>query len=148
MIRILAALVAITAFAPVSYAADETLARGVPGSYTRAVTGMHSETLTLKRDGTYLFRFQFDISSDEEGGTWTVRDATVLLAPKQRGELTRNCPLKFRIVSVDGDLALSAIESDTEALPEEDVQRLFRPEKKRRTSLHSQLPGANAPLRG
>lgn len=92
---------------------------------------MHTETLTLKRDGSYLFQFHFDIGSDEERGSWTVRDSVVVLTPKKRGELIKNWPGQFKIVSIDQDLALSAIESGTEAQPEDSVLRLFRPEKKK-----------------
>lgn len=121
-------------------ASEEAFARGIPGSYRRAVTGMYSEVLTLSRDGSYVFKFHFDVGADEEKGAWTVRDSRVVLTPKKRGEMIKRLPSQFQILTLDGDLALSAIESETEAQPEDSVMRLFKPEKRKANSGRSAAP--------
>src|ERR1017187_3323614 len=128
---VLTALLILTAVASVCRGSYETLARGIPGSYIRAATAMYSETLLLRADGSYVFTFRFDVGSDQEKGTWGVRDALLVLSPKKRGELIRNWPSQFRILNVDDDLALSVIEAATEAQPEDSPMRLFRPEKRK-----------------
>lgn len=127
-------------FAPECRASDDTLARGVPGTYTRAVTGMYSESVLLKADRSYVFTFQFDIGSDQEDGTWAVRDSLLVLSPQKRGETRKTWPSQFRILSIDHDLALSVIEAETEAQPEDSPIRLFRPEKKKANSERSDSP--------
>jgi hypothetical protein len=122
-------------------ASDDTLTRGIPGTYTRAVTGMYSESVLLKADGSYVFTFQFDIGSDQEKGTWAVRDSVLVLSPQKRGETRKTWPSQFRILTIDHDLALSVIETETEAQPEDSPMRLFRPKKKKANQTAQTTPG-------
>ena len=131
MKRLPTVLLVLGVFASVCWASDDTLARGVPGTYTRALTGMYSESVLLKGDGSYVFTFQFDVGSDQEKGAWVVRDSLLILSPQKRGETRKTWPSQFRILTIDHDLALSVVETETEAQPEDSQLRLFRPEKKK-----------------
>ncbi len=140
-------LLVLAVFTSVCLASDDALARGVPGTYRRAFTGMYSESVLIKDDGSYVFTFQFDIGSDQEKGTWAVRDSLLVLSPQKRGESRKTWPSQFRILTVDHDLALSVIETETEVQPEDSPMRLFRPEKKKANQAAQTTPGSCAPLR-
>ena len=118
-------------FVPACFGSDETLFRGVPGTYTRHNMGLTTEKLTLRQDGTYLFDVVFDMGSDREKGTWVVRDSCINLTPKTRGSLFKNLPSRFRIVVIDHDLALSVIDESSTPDNETDSMRLFTIEKKK-----------------
>jgi len=106
---------------------------------------MYYETLSLNADGSYLFTFHFDIGSDEENGTWTVRDSMLHLSPKKRGKVVTAWPSQFFILSVAHDLALSVVEVATAALPEDSPMRLFLPEKKQANQSPEPTPGSVTP---
>ena len=120
----------IAALATVCGASDETLARGLPGAYTRQTFSMYTETISLSADRSYLFTFRFDIGSEEEHGTWKVQDSILILSPKKHGK-PKGWPSQFRILSIDDDLALSVIDSASDTGDEENPTRLFKPEKKK-----------------
>ena len=138
---LLTVLLVIAGFANVCSASDDSLARGVPGVYTRQTSGMYLETLSLNADGSYLFTFHFDIGSDQEKGTWTVRDSNLFLSPKMHGKIVKAWPNLFRILTVENDLVLSVVEVATETQPEDSPSRLFRKEKKGEQTTKEQRAG-------
>jgi hypothetical protein len=137
---LLTVLLFIAGFSNACSASDDSLARGVPGMYTRQTSGMYSETLSLSADGSYLFTFHFDVGSDQEKGTWMVRDSNLFLSPKIRGKIVKTWPNLFRILTVEHDLVLSVVEVATEAQPEDSPSRLFRQKKKGEPISHSERP--------
>jgi hypothetical protein len=70
------------------------------------------------------------MGSDQEKGTWTVRDSVLVLAVMSRGKLVKDMPSHFRIVVANNDLALSTIDDASNPDNEMDPMRLFVADKK------------------
>jgi hypothetical protein len=129
MKRLVLVLTFMAAFVGQVFASDESLAKGVPGAYARS-TGMFTDTVDLRRDGTFVFTHRFDVGSDSESGTWKVVDAVVHLDPKTHGRVIQHWPSKFVVVTVDGDLALRVLDDGMQSDDEQEPMLLFRPIKK------------------
>jgi hypothetical protein len=112
-------------------ASEEVFSRGIAGDYRRQAIGLYEEVISLRADHTFVFTFRFDIGADEQIGTWEIRDSVLLLTPKKKGQIIKSWPARFRIIPLDGDLALSAIDGFEASEPEESAVRVFRPLKKR-----------------
>lgn len=110
-------------------ASDDTLARGVPGTYQRS-DGMRDEALTLNADGSYVFVTRFDIGSDKESGVWSVRDGAVILKVRRKGEVFKRKPAHFLILAIDGDLVLRVQDDGIGPEDEQDPRAVFRRQKK------------------
>ncbi len=136
MKRLSQAALAFLSLGAICLASDETLARGLPGTYSRA-DGMRSESLALGSDGTYHFRTGFDVGQDEERGSWAVKDGVVILSPKTKGQVFKTKEARFLVLAHDGDLALR---------PEEDEpERLFLREKDPANNSPEATPGQRPP---
>jgi hypothetical protein len=145
MSRLLAFAALIGFLAPSCMASDESLTRGAPGTYVRRSGGIYSETVLLKNNGTYLFRFTFDMGSEQENGTWSVQNGSVVLSPKTHGDFDKNKPSHFRIVVVNHDLALCVTGKDATSDNETDPANLFLPVKKANQSTDPALASGTPP---
>jgi hypothetical protein len=145
MSRVLVLTVLVGVFAPACLASDDSLAKGAPGTYARRSGGLYSETVVLKNDGTYLFRFSFDMGSEQASGTWLVKDGSVILSPKKQGDLDRNKPSHFRIVVINHDLALCVIGKEAYSSDDTDPMNLFLPVKKANQSTDPTLASGTPP---
>jgi hypothetical protein len=122
-------LFTVAAFVSRSIASDASLAKGVPGAYSRS-TGMYTDTIELRRDGTFVFTHRFDVGSYVESGTWKVVDSVVVLEPKKRGQIRQRWPSRFLIVAASDDLALRVLDDGMHSDDELEPMLLFRPVKK------------------
>lgn len=121
--------VALALWANPCVASDESLAKGVPGTYYRN-TSVQAESLTLKADATYDFVTRFDVGSDKESGTWLVRDSVVVLKVEKQGAFFKRKPAHFLIIVVDKDLALRVQDDIVRSEDEQEPDLIFRREKK------------------
>ena len=108
-------------------ASDESLRRGVPGTYSRSL-GMFSQRVVLKADGSYIFTTFYCVSAEVDGGSWSVRDSAVILAPMRDGD-SKPQLTHFLILAVEGDLALQVQEEGGSSDEEVESRLLFLPEK-------------------
>ena len=115
MKRLIQVALAFLSLGAICLASDEDLARGLPGTYSRA-DGLRSESLALASDSTYLFRTRFDVGQDEERGSWAVKDAVVILSPKTKGQVFKTKEARFLVLAHDGDLALRPEDDEPERL--------------------------------
>jgi hypothetical protein len=119
------AVLFLLALSSAGVASDETLTRGICGTYARS-SGMEATVVDLQRDGVYVLTVQSCLASEEEGrGRWSIRDGFLLLDrrgdPKEkRGRLSR-----FQIVVVDGDIALKPQDDHTAENDREAESQLF-----------------------
>lgn len=108
-------------------ASDESLKRGVPGTYARTL-GMFSERVVLKADGSYVFTTFYCVSAEVDGGSWSVRDTAVILTPTSEGDPKAH-PTRFLVLAVEGDLALQVQDEAASSDEEVESRLLFLPEK-------------------
>lgn len=120
----------------ISCSSDRSVPAALSGSYVRRVLGMYSETLVLRTDGSYVYKFQFDVGSEEASGKWEVRDATLTLSPEKLTKVTKSSPTRFKILTIDHKAALSALGDQFAAQSEDSPLRLFN----RNENLANQLP--------
>jgi hypothetical protein len=113
----------------VASASDESLSRGISGSYVRALA-MESTVIDLGHDGVYVITVYGCLGTQEkEGrGRWSIRDGILLLdrsgdRKEKRGSLSR-----FEIVVVGGDIALKP-QDDVALVEDRDGSLLFRHQK-------------------
>ena len=125
MSRSFTALFTFVALCTACVSADSIPAKDLVGAYSRRQSGLYSETLSLRSDGSYVFLLKFDIGAEEESGAWAVKDNLVILTPKQRGKMTM--PSRFVIVRLSSVVALSVLEVATASHREDSETRLFRP---------------------
>jgi hypothetical protein len=111
-------------------ASDEDDRRGVPGEYSRKLDIVF-ENLVLKADGSYLFRNRYCLGSEQETGSWLVRDGVVILSPKNRSNEAKKGLTHFLILSPGGDVALRVLDDEIESADDEDAPQIFRQEKKK-----------------